>query len=47
MSDSASAVPRATDPVALHGGRERVLVVATTIIPGHGPAFPPDDSTAR
>jgi glyoxylase-like metal-dependent hydrolase (beta-lactamase superfamily II) len=37
----------ATDPAALHRGRERVLEVASLIIPGHGPAFVPDDSTFR
>lgn len=31
--------PRGTDPVALAAGRERVLAVATRVVPGHGPAF--------
>jgi glyoxylase-like metal-dependent hydrolase (beta-lactamase superfamily II) len=39
--------PLATGPDALHRGRERVLAVATLIVPGHGPAFVPDDSTSR
>lgn len=39
--------PRATDLDALHGGRARVLEVATTIVPGHGPAFPVTDATPR
>jgi glyoxylase-like metal-dependent hydrolase (beta-lactamase superfamily II) len=37
----------ATDPAALHRGRERVLEVASLIIPGHGPGFAPDSSTFR
>jgi hypothetical protein len=28
-------------------GRERVLEIATLVVPGHGPAFVPDESTAR
>jgi glyoxylase-like metal-dependent hydrolase (beta-lactamase superfamily II) len=39
--------PFATDPVALHAGRERVLEVATTIVPGHGDPFVPSASTPR
>ena len=39
--------PYATDPEALHAGRERVLEVATLIVPGHGPAFVPGESTPR
>jgi glyoxylase-like metal-dependent hydrolase (beta-lactamase superfamily II) len=39
--------PVATDPGALHFHRERVLAVATRIVPGHGPAFVPDVGTAR
>lgn len=39
--------PLAADPVALHAGRERVLEVASLIVPGHGPAFVPDDNTPR
>jgi len=39
--------PFATDPSALHSGRGRVLAVATTIIPGHGELFVPDDETPR
>ncbi|MGH3649800.1 MAG: MBL fold metallo-hydrolase, partial [Acidimicrobiia bacterium] len=39
--------PYATDPEALHRGRVRVIEVATTIIPGHGPMFVPDDETPR
>lgn len=37
----------ATDPEALHRGRERVLSVADLIIPGHGPAFVPNEETPR
>lgn len=39
--------PLATHPEALHAGRERVLEVATLIVPGHGEAFAPDASTSR
>ncbi len=46
----------ATEPVedrlspdldALHRGRARVLEVASLIVPGHGPAFIPDETTPR
>lgn len=39
--------PLATDPAALHAGRQRVLQLATLIIPGHGAPFIPDASTPR
>ncbi len=39
--------PLATDAEALHRGRERVLEIATLIVPGHGESFAPDDSTSR
>lgn len=39
--------PVASDPAALHAGRERVLAIADRIVPGHGPAFVPDASTPR
>ncbi|HJS26526.1 MAG TPA: MBL fold metallo-hydrolase [Actinomycetota bacterium] len=41
--------PYATDPGALHVGRERVLALPdlARIVPGHGPAFVPDDDTPR
>ena len=39
--------PLATDNDALHRNRERVLRVATRIVPGHGAPFSPDDSTPR
>jgi glyoxylase-like metal-dependent hydrolase (beta-lactamase superfamily II) len=32
--------PRATDPAALHAGRERVAALAAVIVPGHGDPFP-------
>ncbi len=37
--------PLATDMAALHLNRERVLEVATLIVPGHGAPFTPDAST--
>ena len=39
--------PLATDNEALHRNRERVLQVATLIVPGHGVPFKPDESTPR
>lgn len=39
--------PLATDPDALHRGRERVLEVATLIVPGHGEPFVPGSLTSR
>ena len=39
--------PYAPDPGALRAARERILGVAAVIIPGHGPAFRPDDRTPR
>jgi glyoxylase-like metal-dependent hydrolase (beta-lactamase superfamily II) len=32
--------PFATDPAALHAGRERVAALAAVIVPGHGDPFP-------
>ena len=37
--------PFATDVAGLHEARERILEVATLIIPGHGEMFVPDGST--
>jgi len=37
--------PLATDNDALHRNRERVLQVATRIVPGHGAPFTPNDAT--
>jgi glyoxylase-like metal-dependent hydrolase (beta-lactamase superfamily II) len=39
--------PFATDVAALHRNRERVLHVATLIVPGHGAPFTPGESTPR
>jgi glyoxylase-like metal-dependent hydrolase (beta-lactamase superfamily II) len=39
--------PFAPDPAVLAASRARILAVAQTIIPGHGPAFVPDETTAR
>ena len=39
--------PLATDGGALHASRERILAVATVILPGHGPAFRPGPATPR
>jgi glyoxylase-like metal-dependent hydrolase (beta-lactamase superfamily II) len=37
----------AVDLAGLHAGRRRVLAVADTIVPGHGPAFAPDAAIPR
>jgi len=39
--------PLATDPAALHANRERVLHIATLIVPGHGAPFTLDETTPR
>jgi glyoxylase-like metal-dependent hydrolase (beta-lactamase superfamily II) len=39
--------PFAPDAAALAASRARILALAAVIIPGHGPAFRPDDSTPR
>lgn len=39
--------PRATDPAALHAGRERVAALASVIVPGHGQPFPMDATVPR
>jgi glyoxylase-like metal-dependent hydrolase (beta-lactamase superfamily II) len=37
----------AADLAGLHAGRRRVLAVADTIVPGHGPPFTPNATTPR
>jgi glyoxylase-like metal-dependent hydrolase (beta-lactamase superfamily II) len=39
--------PYAPDREQLRRSRERVLVIADRVVPGHGPAFAPNDSTPR
>jgi glyoxylase-like metal-dependent hydrolase (beta-lactamase superfamily II) len=39
--------PLGSDAVALHVSRDLLLSFATVIVPGHGPAFRPDQSTPR
>ena len=39
--------PYAPDPAVLHASRRRGLELADVIVPGHGPAFVPDESTPR
>ncbi len=39
--------PFAPDQAVLAASRARILAVATVIIPGHGPAFEPDQTTPR
>lgn len=46
-SDGPADDPFAPDATVLAASRARILAVATMIIPGHGPAFVPDETTAR
>jgi glyoxylase-like metal-dependent hydrolase (beta-lactamase superfamily II) len=46
-SDGPADDPFAPDPATLAASRARILAVAGVIIPGHGPAFIPDDRTPR
>lgn len=46
-ADGPAEDPLATDLTALHSNRERVLQVATLIVPGHGAPFTPNQSTPR
>ena len=39
--------PFSNDLPALHANRQRVLRIATRIVPGHGAPFTPDESTPR
>ena len=39
--------PLGSDAAALHASRARLLTVASLIVPGHGAAFRPDESTPR
>jgi glyoxylase-like metal-dependent hydrolase (beta-lactamase superfamily II) len=39
--------PLAADQRALSASRERILAIASVIVPGHGPAFRPDERTPR
>jgi glyoxylase-like metal-dependent hydrolase (beta-lactamase superfamily II) len=44
-ADGPAEDPLAADAAALTASRARILAVASVIIPGHGPAFRPDDRT--
>jgi glyoxylase-like metal-dependent hydrolase (beta-lactamase superfamily II) len=46
-ADGPAKDPFATDAQALAASRARILAVASVIIPGHGPAFAPDETTPR
>lgn len=39
--------PRGLDQTQIRAGRKRVLAIADRVVPGHGPAFVPDESTPR
>jgi hypothetical protein len=47
MADGPADDPLGSDTAALHVSRERLLAVATMIVPGHGGSFRPDQSTPR
>ncbi len=46
-ADGPAQDPFAPDQAVLAASRARILAVATVIIPGHGPAFVPDEATPR
>jgi glyoxylase-like metal-dependent hydrolase (beta-lactamase superfamily II) len=46
-ADGPAQDPFAPDQAVLAASRARILAVAAVIIPGHGPAFVPDQSTPR
>jgi len=46
-SDGPADDPFAPDAAVLSASRARILAVAAVIIPGHGPAFRPDETTPR
>lgn len=46
-SDGPADDPYAPDPALLSASRARILGLAQVIIPGHGPAFRPDQDTPR
>ena len=46
-ADGPAEDPFAPDPAVLTASRSRILAVASVIIPGHGPAFVPDETTPR
>jgi glyoxylase-like metal-dependent hydrolase (beta-lactamase superfamily II) len=45
--DGPAVDPLGADQAALERSRERILAVATMIVPGHGPAFLPGPATPR
>ncbi len=46
-ADGPAEDPYAQDAVALHAGRQRVLAIASLIVPGHGAPFAPTPGTPR
>lgn len=46
-ADGPAQDPLAADAEALRASRRRLLASATVIVPGHGPAFRPDENTPR
>ena len=46
-ADGPAEDPYAQDAVALHAGRQRVLAIASLIVPGHGAPFAPTPDTPR
>ena len=47
MADGPADDPYTEDAAVLHTNRERVLELASEIVPGHGPRFVPDAQTPR
>jgi glyoxylase-like metal-dependent hydrolase (beta-lactamase superfamily II) len=47
MADGPADDPYANDAGVLHANRERVLGLASEIVPGHGPRFVPNELTPR
>jgi glyoxylase-like metal-dependent hydrolase (beta-lactamase superfamily II) len=46
-ADGPTEDPYTHDAVVLHANRERVLSLASEIVPGHGPRFVPNENTPR
>jgi len=46
-ADGPAEDPLGSDAGALHASREKLLSFATVIVPGHGAAFRPGQSTPR
>ncbi len=47
QEDGPALDPRGTDQAQIEAGRARILAVASLIVPAHGPAFRPTETTPR